>query len=89
MSKIVYQFSSPTCRPCQQIKPAIEMIKEEYADQVEWIYVNTHDDEENLAAKFQVRVVPTIVFVKDGQEIGRHSGTDLNVYLLLLRKLIN
>lgn len=85
MSITAYHFWSPTCNPCKVIKPAIEDLKEEF-DQVQWVSVNTHDDRQGLAAKYQVSVVPTIVVVKNGVEVGRHSGTTMTVYYSILRK---
>jgi thioredoxin-like negative regulator of GroEL len=67
------------------IKPAIEDLKEEFAD-VKWTSVNTHIDPHSLGRKMGIQVVPTIVIVKNGVEVGRHSGTNMIVYYTLLRK---
>jgi thioredoxin 1 len=80
-----YHFWSPTCAPCRVIKPAIEDLKEEFPG-VKWHSVNTHDDVDNYSQKFGVSVVPTIVFVKNGTEVGRHSGTSMGVYYTLARR---
>lgn len=80
-----YHFWSPTCAPCRVIKPAIEDLKEEFPG-VKWHSVNTHDDKLNLSQKYQVSVVPTIVFVKNGTEVGRHSGTNMGIYYTLARR---
>lgn len=86
MSKVVaLHFWSPTCGPCKTIKPAIEDLKEEF-DSVQWVSVNTHDDRGGYAARFNVSVVPTIVVLKDDQEVGRHSGTTMSIYYSILRK---
>jgi thioredoxin 1 len=87
MSVVAYHFWSPTCNPCRVIKPAIEDLKEEF-EGVQWVSVNTHDDRQGLAAKYQVSVVPTIVVTKNGTEIGRHSGTTMTVYYSILRKAL-
>lgn len=85
MSVVAYHFWSPTCNPCKVIKPAIEDLKEEFA-QVQWVSVNTHDDRQGIAAKYQVSVVPTIVVVKNEREVARHSGTSMGVYYSILRR---
>jgi thiol-disulfide isomerase/thioredoxin len=82
---IAYHFWSPTCGPCQVIKPAIEDLKEEFPNVV-WRSVNTHNDINNASQTFQVSVVPTIVVTKDGSEVGRHSGTSMSIYYSILRK---
>jgi thioredoxin 2 len=85
MSIEAYHFWSPSCTPCHAIKPAIDDLKEEFAG-VKWTSVNTHVDMNGLGKKFGVQVVPTIVVVKNGVEVGRHSGTNMIVYYTLLRK---
>ena len=85
MSTEAFHFWSPTCTPCAAIKPAVEDLKEEFED-VKWTAVNTHVDPQGLAKKMNVSVVPTIVFFKNGVEVGRHSGTNMIVYYTLLRK---
>jgi len=84
----VLHFWSPTCRPCQVIKPAIEDLKEEFS-QMNWVSVNTHADSQGYAQKFGVSVVPTIVVLKKDVEIGRHSGSSIGIYYTILRKALN
>ena len=84
----VLHFWSPTCRPCQVIKPALEDLKEEFP-QAEWVSVNTMNDPEKYASRYNVVVVPTLVFLKNGTEIGRHSGSSVGIYYTLLRKALS
>jgi thioredoxin-like negative regulator of GroEL len=86
-SVVALHFWSPTCNPCRVIKPAIDDLKEEFS-QVEWVSINTHDDPKHVAQKFGVNVVPTIVVLKNNQEIGRHSGTQMGIYYSILRKAL-
>ena len=86
-SVVALHFWSPTCNPCRVIKPAIDDLKEEFS-QVEWVSINTHDDPKHVAAKFGVNVVPTIVVLKNNQEVGRHSGTQMGIYYSILRKAL-
>jgi thiol-disulfide isomerase/thioredoxin len=86
-SVVALHFWSPTCNPCRVIKPAIDDLKEEFS-QVEWVSINTHDDPKHVANKFGVNVVPTIVVLKNNQEIGRHSGTQMGIYYSILRKAL-
>jgi len=83
-----YHFWSPTCAPCRVIKPAIEDLKEEFPD-IKWTSVNSHNDTHNFSTKYAVNVVPTIVFVKNGAEVGRHSGTNMGIYYTLARRTAN
>ena len=56
----VYVFSSPTCAPCQTLKPVIQDLKEEFPDFV-WIDVNIKDDPAGLTLKYGIKQVPTVV----------------------------
>ena len=85
MSVEAFHFWSPSCTPCHAIKPAIEDLKEEF-DDVKCTSVNTHIDPHGLGRKMGVQVVPTIVVLKNGVEVGRHSGTQMVIYYTLLRK---
>lgn len=88
MNVFVYHFWSPTCAPCKVIKPAIEDLKEEFPD-FQWVSVNTHEDTANIAGIYGVSIVPTIVTVYNGNEIGRHSGTSMISYYTLMRKALS
>ncbi len=88
MTVTVFHFWSPTCGPCKVIKPALEDIKEEFDGQIEWLSINTHDDPKGVAAIMNVRMVPTLVILKDGVETGRHSGTQIAIYYTLIRRAL-
>jgi hypothetical protein len=70
------------------IKPAIEDIKEEFADSIEWISINTKEDPKAIARLLNINVVPSFVIVKGGMEIGRYSGTQLSILYTLIRKAL-
>lgn len=88
MSVSIYHFWSPTCGPCQVIKPAIAELRKEFADAT-WVSVNTREDPNGFSGKFQVRVVPTIVVVSSDEQgrsrIEKHSGTQMIGYYRIIR----
>lgn len=89
MSVTAYHFWSPTCAPCKVIKPAIEDLKEEF-QQVVWLSINTHDDIEELASRYDVSVVPTVVVESkdvNGNVINveKQSGTNMSGYYRIIR----
>lgn len=89
MSVTAYHFWSPTCAPCKHIKPAVEDLKEEFSN-IQWVSVNTHDDSQNVAQRFGVQVVPTIVVVvtdKTGKVVysEKQSGTNISGYYRIIR----
>ena len=63
---VVIDFWATWCGPCRMIAPIIEEITEEYDGAVKVGKVNV-DDEPELASKFRVVSIPTIVLVKDGK----------------------
>jgi thiol-disulfide isomerase/thioredoxin len=87
MSVVAYHFWSPTCGPCRVIKPGIDALKEDFPN-VTWLSINTHEDKEGYARRLNVPAVPTIVFARDGMEVGRHSGTNMIMYYTLVRKAL-
>jgi len=84
----VVHFWSPTCGPCKVIKPALEDIKEEFEDKIDWNSINIKDDPKGYTQKFQVSVVPTIIVFKGNTEIGRYSGTQIAIIYQLIRKAL-
>lgn len=78
-----YVFSSPTCAPCQTLKPVIEDLKEEFPS-LQWIHVNIKDDPVGLTQKYGVKQVPTVV-VESAKGIQTHSGTTAMGYYRILR----
>ena len=92
MSVRAYHFWSPTCMPCQHIKPAIQQLKQDFPE-VSWESVNTHDDKKALTVMHNVKMVPTIIVeVRDnkGKVLGgqRASGTDMMAYHRMIRGAI-
>ena len=83
----VYKFWSPTCGPCRTIAPALEAMSEDFPN-VTWVSVNTKADTDGYTDKYRVSVVPTLVFVKNGAEVARHTGAAVGMYYTLLRKAL-
>ena len=61
------------CGPCQMLGPVIESLAEEYEGRAVVGKVNT-DEEQELAIRYRVMNIPTVLFFKDGREIERRVG---------------
>ena len=76
--KMLY-FSAPWCGPCKMFKPIIEQFQQKQSG-CDVVYVDIESNEE-LATQFNVRAVPTCVFLKNEKEVSRFSGTKGITYL--------
>ena len=66
---VLAEFWAPWCVYCRRIGPAYEKIAQEYGDRLVIGQVNI-DEEQALAAKNKIEVVPTLILFKDGQAAG-------------------
>lgn len=61
--------------PCRALSPVFEKIKEEYKQSdVRFHFLDVDSDPENLTEKFNIRSVPTVVFVNNNEELSRLVG---------------
>jgi thioredoxin 1 len=70
---VVVDFWAEWCGPCKAIAPTLEELATEYAGRVTIAKVNV-DEHPGLAARFQVRSIPTLLFFKGGQVIDQVIG---------------
>ncbi len=70
---MVVDFWATWCGPCKKVGPYIEELAEEYADKAIIGKVDV-DDNDELAMRFGVRNIPTILFIKDGQIVDKQIG---------------
>jgi len=79
---VLIDFWANWCGPCRMIAPILEEISEE-RDDIKICKVNI-DDEIDLAARYQIVSIPTLVFVEDGEEISRSVGARPKAQILSL-----
>ena len=78
----IVDFYADWCGPCKMIAPVLESIAQERED-VNVAKVNVDSDSE-LALKYGVMSIPTIVIFKDGKEINRSVGAKSKAGILAL-----
>lgn len=77
MTKIkVLDFHAKWCGPCRAMGPAIESLMEEHNSEGSDIEILKIDVDTNpeLTEKYNIRSIPTLVFLKDEEEFDRKSG---------------
>jgi len=70
---VVVDFWAPWCGPCRVLSPTVSEIAEEYEGKATVAKCNV-DDCEDVAVKYGIRNIPTLIFFKDGQPVDRTVG---------------
>ncbi len=70
---VVIDFWAEWCGPCRMVAPIIHELAEEYGDRVIFGKVDV-DSESNLAIKFAIRNIPTVIFMKGGKVLDKIVG---------------
>ena len=70
---VVVDFWAEWCGPCRMIAPSLETLAEEYDGRFKVAKVDT-DQNTEWAMRFGVQGIPNLLFVVNGQEVGRLVG---------------
>jgi thioredoxin 1 len=63
---VVVDFYADWCGPCRIVSPIIEQLSREFAGKAKFVKVNT-DENQELAAKYGIMSIPTIMFFSGGK----------------------
>lgn len=70
---VIVDFWAPWCGPCKTLGPMLEKLVRQSGGKVRMVKVNV-DDEQQIAAQFQIQTVPTVYAFKGGRPVDAFQG---------------
>ena len=71
---MVLDFWATWCGPCRMVGPVIQELANQYEGKVIVGKVNIEEDADDLVAKFGIRNIPTILYMKNGEVVDKVVG---------------
>ncbi len=70
---VVVDFYATWCGPCKMLAPRLDKVAGEFGGKIKFVKVNV-DEAQELAGRFRVEGIPTLLFVKNGKVEERVTG---------------
>ena len=77
---VLVDFSAEWCGPCKMMKPVLEQLKSKMAEKIRILKVDV-DNNRDLAYKYSIRSVPTLMLFKNGKTMWSGVGVMTSDYL--------
>ncbi len=70
---VLVDFWAPWCAPCRAMAPILDRVASELKTRVQVAKLNT-DENQEIAGRYGIRSIPTLILFRDGREIARRTG---------------
>ncbi len=81
---ILVDFFATWCGPCKMLSPILKEVKDQLGEKISIIKIDV-DKNQQVAAQYQVRGVPTMILFQNGKQLWRQSGVvDKNTIVNIL-----
>lgn len=78
---VIVDFWAAWCGPCKMMNPVLNEVADEVTGSATVGKVNV-DHNQELAQRFKVRSIPTLILFRDGKEVARHMGVKPKKFLM-------
>lgn len=70
---VLVDFYATWCAPCKMLAPIVDKVAAETQGKLKVVKLDT-DQAPQVGVQFRIQAIPTLVLVKNGQEVARHQG---------------
>jgi thioredoxin 1 len=70
---VIVDFWATWCGPCRMLSPLLDEVEAEMEDKITVVKVNI-DDADEIAMRYRIMSIPTLLFFKDGQLVDKTVG---------------